>query len=154
LLLQTRGPLVVRDIDVLQRFRAARVNMTIPTDSEEVWRAFEPKSPPLERRWQAIAEVKAAGIPVGVCVTPMLPLADADGFVGRLAALAPDVLVTQHFHDARTGFTADTGARARELLAARRWTEGDYQRCVERLRQSLHVYEAEAGFFPPAARAG
>ncbi len=152
-LMQTRGPLVVRDIDVFQRFRAVRVNMTIPTDSEEVWRAFEPKSPPLERRWQAIAEVKAAGVPIGVCVTPMLPLEDAGNFVDRLAALAPDVLVTQHFHDARSGFTADTGELARELLAARRWTEDDYHRCVERLRQSLRVYEAEAGFFPPNARA-
>src|SRR5436309_15221206 len=36
LLVQTRGPLVVRDIDVLQQFEAVRVNMSIPTDSEEV----------------------------------------------------------------------------------------------------------------------
>src|SRR5688572_18338376 len=73
-LIQTRCPLVVRDVDVLSRFRAVRVNMSIPTDSEAVRRAFEPKAPPLERRWEAVAAVRAAGIAVGVCVTPMLPL--------------------------------------------------------------------------------
>src|SRR5262245_23123944 len=100
LLVQTRGPLVVRDIDVLENFRAVRVNVSITTDSEEVRQAFEPKAPPLERRWQALRELRAAGLPVGVCVTPMLPLEHAVSFVRRLAEFAPDVLVTQHFHDA------------------------------------------------------
>ncbi len=149
LVVQTRGPLVVRDIDVLQRFKAVRVNVSIPTDSEAVRLVFEPKAPPLERRWQALAELKAAGLPVGVCVTPMLPLEDPDGFVRRLTDFAPDVLVTQHFHDAGSGFGADTGAAARELLGERGWTEDDYRRCVGHLRRHLHVYEAEEGFFPP-----
>jgi DNA repair photolyase len=148
-LIQTRGPLVVRDLDVLQRFAAVRVNVSIPTDSEAVRQAFEPKAPPLERRWQALAAVKAAGLPVGVCVTPMLPLEDPDGFVRRLAALRPDVLVVQDFHDSGGGFGADTGPAARQLLAQRRWTAADYRRCVERLREHGHVYEGEAGFFPP-----
>src|SRR5262249_46829239 len=138
LLVQTRGPLVMRDIDVLKQFSAVRVNMTISTDSEAVWRGFAPKTPPFERRWEGIREVKAAGVPVGVCVTPMLPLERPEAFVERLAELAPDVLVTQHFHSA-SGFGADTGPAARELLAARGWTEADYRRCVERLRERLHV---------------
>jgi DNA repair photolyase len=152
-LIQTRGPLVLRDIDVLSQFRAVRVNMSIPTDSERVRQAFEPKAPPLEQRWAAIAEVKAAGIPVGVCVTPMLPLENTAAFVERLAAFRPDVLVTQYFHDSGGGFGADTGAAARQLLAGGSWTEADYRRCVEQLRQRLQVYEAEAGFFPPSPRA-
>ncbi|HJT76269.1 MAG TPA: radical SAM protein [Gemmataceae bacterium] len=149
LLVQTRGPLVVRDLDLLRQFRAVRVNLSVPTDSEAVRRAFEPKAPRLERRWEALAAVRAAGVPVGVCVTPMLPLEDAEGLVARLAAFAPDVLVTQHFHDSGGGFGADTGEAARRLLAERRWTEDDYRRCVERLRRHLPVYEGEAGFFPP-----
>jgi len=152
LLIQTRGPLVVRDIDVLSRFRSVRVNMSIPTDSEEVRQAFEPKAPPLEKRWQAIAEVKASGIPVGICVTPMLPLADVKRFVQRLAEFRPDVLVTQNFHDSGGGFGADTAEAARNLLAERRWTVDDYQRCVQLVREHLHGYEAEAPFLrPPTA---
>src|SRR5438874_2036028 len=135
LLIQTRGPLVVRDIDVLKQFRSVRVNMSIPTDSERVRQAFEPKAPPLERRWQALADLKAEEIPVGVCVTPMLPLEDVDGFVLRLVEFRPDVLVTQHFHDSGGGFGANTGVAARRLLAELRWTEEDYRRCVARLRE-------------------
>jgi DNA repair photolyase len=149
LLVQTRGPLVVRDLDLLRQFRGVRVNLSIPTDSEAVRQAFEPKAPPLERRWEAAKAVREAGVAVGVCVTPMLPLEDPGAFVGRLAAFRPDVLVTQHFHDSGGGFGADTGEAARRLLGERGWTEGDYRRCLERLRGHLQVYEGEAGFFPP-----
>jgi DNA repair photolyase len=149
LLIQTRGPLVVRDLDVITQFRSIRVNMSIPTDSEEVRRAFEPKAPPLERRWQALAEMKAASVATGICVTPMLPLENPEAFARRIIEFAPDVLVTQHFHDSRGGFGADTGAEARKLLAERCWTEEDYRRCVVLLNRERMVYEAEAGFFPP-----
>jgi DNA repair photolyase len=149
LLVQTRGPLVARDIDVFERFASVRVNVSIPTDSEEVRQAFEPKAPPLERRWQALADLKSSGVPVGVCVTPMLPLCDPDSFAERIAALAPAVVVTQDFHDARTGFGADTADTAREVLGRFGWTQASYARALGRLRQRLRVYEAEAGFFPP-----
>ncbi|MCS7047456.1 MAG: radical SAM protein, partial [Gemmataceae bacterium] len=109
LLVQTRGPLVTRDLDVLRRFAAVRLNMSIPTDCEEVRRAFEPKAPPLERRWQAIESARAAGIAIGICVTPMLPLLNPEAFVERLARFRPAVLVVQDFHDSRGGFGADTG---------------------------------------------
>src|SRR5262249_62097068 len=84
LVVKTRGPLVVSDTDVLVKFRSVRVNVSNPTDSEAMRQSFEPKAPPLERRWEALRELKAAGLPVGVCVTPMLPLEDPDGFVRRL----------------------------------------------------------------------
>jgi DNA repair photolyase len=149
LLVQTRGPLVVRDVDLLRQFGAVRVNVSIPTDREEVRLLFEPKAPPLERRWQALAELREAGIPVGVCVTPMLPLADPEAFVGRLTAFRPDVLVVQDFHDSGGGFGADTGEEARRLLAEGNWTPADYRSVTERLRVQLEVHEGEAGFFPP-----
>ena len=111
--------------------------------------AFEPKAPPLEDRWEAIRHVKEAGVPVGICVTPMLPLEDPDAFIQRLVAFQPDVVVTQDFQDNGGGFGASTGEKARRLLAERRWTNNDYWRCFERLRERMQVYEGEAGFFPP-----
>jgi len=150
LVVQTRGPLVVRDSDVLRRFRAVRINVSIPTDSEAVRQAFEPKAPPLERRWQALQILRDDGLPVGVCVTPTLPLQDPAAFVRRLADFRPDVVVTQTFHAAVTGFGADTSEAAREVLAGYPWTDDSYRSFVARLRDALPVvYEAEAGFFPP-----
>jgi DNA repair photolyase len=149
LVIQTRGPLVARDIDVIRRLASVRINMSIPTDSEEVCREFEPKAPALRKRWDALRELRASGIPVGICITPTLPIKDIDGFARKIAEFRPDVLVCQDFHDADGKFGADTGERARQLLVEVNWTPADYQRFVERLRQDLTVYEGEAGFFPP-----
>lgn len=151
LLVQTRGPLVERDFDLLRQFQAVRINMSIPTDSEAVRQAFEPKASPLEKRWQAITAAKAAGIPVGICVTPMLPVERPAAFIERLCAFAPDVLVVQDFHDSHGSFGANTGAAARRLLAASHWSDAHYRQCVARLGERLTVYEGEAGFFPPVA---
>jgi DNA repair photolyase len=151
LLIQTRGPLVVRDIDVLNQFRSIRINISIPTDSERVRQIFEPKAPPLERRWEALDELRASGLKVGICVTPTLPIEDADGFIDRLTTFNPDVLVTQYFHARHSGFGADTGELARERLEGFRWSEHDYTRFVQRLGARRLVFEAEAGFFPPPA---
>lgn len=154
LLVQTRGPLVVRDLDVLARFESVRINMSIPTDSEEVRRVFEPKAPPLEQRWQALAEARAAGLPVGICVTPMLPLANPKAFVRRLVEFRPDVLVVQDFHDSGGGFGANTGAEARRLLMTTKWSTDAYRLVVEELQDLWRpLYEGEAGFFPPSRSA-
>ncbi len=149
LLVQTRGPLVMRDLDLLRQFQSVRVNMSIPTDSEEVRQAFEPKAPPLERRWQAIDKVRAAGVAVGICVTPMLPLTEPQTFVERLVRFRPEVLVVQDFHDSCGGFGADTGPQARRLLSQCSWSMADYHRVREALAEQMQVFEAEAGFFPP-----
>jgi DNA repair photolyase len=149
LLVQTRGPLVTRDTDVLREFRKARVNMSIPTDSEDVRRTFEPKAPPLERRWEALAQLRRAGLAVGICVTPMLPIERPDAFVKRLLSFNPDVLVTQDFHDSGGAFGADTGTEARRLLAARPWSADNYRAVVAALARERAVYEGEKGFFPP-----
>lgn len=150
LLLQTRGPMVTRDLDLLSRYRCLRVNFSIPTDSDRVRRAFEPKAPPLEDRWEALERIKAAGISVGICVTPTLPLENAAAFAERLVTFEPEVLVTQEFHDSGGGFGADTRPVARRLAAEMRWTRAEYQRFVGELRRRRSdVYEAEAGFFPP-----
>lgn len=148
LTIQTRGPLLVRDIDVLKQFQSLRVNFSIPTDSERVRLQFEPKAPPLEKRWQALQELREAGIKIGICVTPTLPIESIDGFASRIAAFRPDVLVCQDFHDADGRFGADTGEGARRLLTETGWGPANYREFVERLQLDLKVFEGEAGFFP------
>jgi DNA repair photolyase len=72
----TRGPLVVRDIDVLQQASsraAVGVYFSIPTLDEHVWRTTEPGTAPPRSRLEAIRRLTAAGIEVGVGVAPILP---------------------------------------------------------------------------------
>src|SRR5262249_13209558 len=149
-LIQTRGPTVVRGLAVLPKFAPVRVNVSIPTDSEEVRQVFEPKAPLLERRWEAARSVKEAGLPIGICLTPLLPVQDPDSFVKRLIDFEPDVLVAQSFHDSGGAFGADTGPAAKRLLTERSWPAEAYRQFVARLKEMRTVYEGEEGFFPPA----
>jgi hypothetical protein len=93
--------------------------------------------------------LRAAGVSVGVCVTPTLPIADVEGFANLLAEFRPDVLVCQDFHDAGGGFGADTGDAALAIRKELQWTAAKYRKFVDRVRRDQHVYEGEAGFFPP-----
>jgi DNA repair photolyase len=72
----SRGPLIVRDIDVLQEAaRRAEVSITlsIPTLDERVWRTTEPGTAPPAQRLRALRRLVAAGLAAGVGVAPILP---------------------------------------------------------------------------------
>ncbi len=77
----TRGPLVVRDVDVLQRGAGragAEVCFSLPTLDERVWRTTEPGTAPPASRLEAVRRLARAGVEVGVGVAPVLPgLSDA-----------------------------------------------------------------------------
>lgn len=78
----TRGPLIVRDIDVLQdaaRLTDVNVNVSIPTVDTELWRRTEPGTAPPHQRMRAVRELVHAGIYTGVALAPLLPgLSDSD----------------------------------------------------------------------------
>jgi DNA repair photolyase len=72
----TRGPLVVRDIDVLTE--AARradvsVSFSVPTLDAEIWRRTEPGTAPPRQRLRALARLVEAGIDARVGMAPILP---------------------------------------------------------------------------------
>jgi len=72
----TRGPLVVRDVDVLQEATSrvdVNVFFSIPTLDERVWRTTEPGTAPPRSRLEAIRRLSDAGIDVGVGMAPILP---------------------------------------------------------------------------------
>ena len=72
----TRGPMIVRDIDVLSELaRRANLHITfsIPTIDEDIWRRTEPGTAHPRQRLRAIEKLVAAGIDVGVGMAPILP---------------------------------------------------------------------------------
>lgn len=149
LVLQTRSPLVTRDIDILKRFSHIRVNMTVTTDSDAIRKRFEPFCPSINQRMEAIAAVKAAGIKTSVCVTPMLPLENPEQFARQLAALNADIYVAQPFKPSQGIFAASTRKMALDIAKEFQWSETDYKKAFNILRQHLpHLYEGKDGFFP------
>jgi DNA repair photolyase len=72
----TRGPLVVRDVDVLleaSRHVAATVTISLPTLVERVWRTTEPGTAPPQSRLEAVRRLAWAGVDVSVGLAPILP---------------------------------------------------------------------------------
>lgn len=72
----TRGPLVVRDVDVLQDASSrvgVSVYLSIPTLDDRVWRTTEPGTAPPRSRLAAVRRLTDAGIHVGVGIAPILP---------------------------------------------------------------------------------
>jgi DNA repair photolyase len=72
----TRGPMIVRDLDVLtEAARRADVSVTfsIPTLDDDVWRKTEPSTAHPRQRLRALSQLVDAGIKASVGMAPILP---------------------------------------------------------------------------------
>src|SRR5438128_3674781 len=72
----TRGPMIVRDLDVLSELATRaelHITFSIPTVDDEIWRKTEPGTAHPRQRLRAIERLVAAGIDVGVGMAPILP---------------------------------------------------------------------------------
>jgi DNA repair photolyase len=72
----TRGPMIVRDVDVLaaaSRRADVSVTFSIPTLDPEIWRRTEPGTAPPRQRLRALRRLVDAGIKAGVGMAPILP---------------------------------------------------------------------------------
>ena len=94
----TRGPMIVRDVDVLQEAsRRASVNVTfsIPTLDEDVWRKTEPSTAHPRQRLRAISELVGAGIDSRVGMAPILPgLSDSPSQLAKVVRAAREAGAT------------------------------------------------------------
>jgi DNA repair photolyase len=74
--LVTRGPMIVRDVDVLQAASARAdvdVHFSIATLDDEIWGKTEIGTAPPRQRLRALRRLVDAGIRAGVGVAPILP---------------------------------------------------------------------------------
>jgi DNA repair photolyase len=72
----TRGPMIVRDIDVLAEAAtraSVAVTFSVPTLDHEIWRRTEPGTAPPHQRLRALKELVDAGIAASVGMAPILP---------------------------------------------------------------------------------
>jgi len=150
LVVQTRSPLVTRDIDLLLQFERVRVNLTVTTDSERVRKVFEPKCPSNQSRLDAARALVDAGLDVGITMTPLLPVEDAEGFARSVRASGAARFVVQPMHAASGRFVAGTRERAVELSDDLGWDAAAYERTLEHLGRELpQLIVGRSGFGPP-----
>lgn len=94
--LQTRGPLILRDLDLVRR-AGARVSFSVTTDRDDVRKIFEPHCAPIGERLSTIARLRDAGIPVSVALAPILPC-DPEALVEMVLAVSDGPIVSDPFH--------------------------------------------------------
>lgn len=80
--IQTKSPLVTRDIDILKKLKNVSVGFTITTLDDKVSRFLETHAPPTSARLDAMKKLHNAGIRIYAFVGPILPY-----FVAREADL-------------------------------------------------------------------
>jgi DNA repair photolyase len=88
----TRGPLVVRDAELLAEAAAradVSVTFSVPTVDDDVWRTTEPGTAPPRQRLRALKALVAAGVRASVGMAPLLPgLSDQPSSLERVVRAA------------------------------------------------------------------
>lgn len=161
LVIQTRSPMIIRDVDILQKFQRLRINMSIPTGSEKVRKDFEPKSPSIPARLKAMAKLRDSfpyrencEVRFSITVTPLLPTLPEDeaNFISKLAVV--DRVVIQDFHasNGRT-LTASTREEALALKQKYAWWYNSEQESYRKFKNKLiamlpdvEIMEGKEGF--------
>lgn len=97
IVIQTRSPLIERDIEVIARLgERAIASITLETDDDSVRRAITPTSPSVARRLATMRRLRAAGIFTQIAIAPMLPN-DPQRFAELVAEAADRVIVDTYF---------------------------------------------------------
>lgn len=96
--IQTRSPLVLRDLAILQRGKDFEVGFSIPTLDDHIRSLFEPAAPPIEARIKALEALHQAGIRTFVMIAPMLPGAEdlAEDLAGKVDSVILDRMNYNH----------------------------------------------------------
>jgi DNA repair photolyase len=72
----TKNRLVTRDIDLLGKltdYKAVAVNISVTSLDQKLQRVLEPRTSSPDARLDTISQLRAAGIPTGVMVAPIIP---------------------------------------------------------------------------------
>lgn len=76
IIIQTRSPLVLRDLEILREAENLEAGLSITTANDDIRKIFEPNAPPIKERLRAIEALHRNGIRTYVMIAPILPEAE------------------------------------------------------------------------------
>ena len=84
LCLMTKSDLIVRDIDLLKKFRKCIASVSLSLLDDSIRKEVEPFVSPIERRINTVKELKKAGIRTFIFISPIFPyLTDWQGIIAK-----------------------------------------------------------------------
>jgi DNA repair photolyase len=103
--IQTRSPLVLRDVDILKKMADLEVGLSITTADDEIRKIFEPHAPRIPKRLEAMVALHQEGLRTFVMIAPILP--GAEDLVGPLAGNVNYILLDRmNYHHADRIYTS------------------------------------------------
>ena len=96
--IQTRSPLVLRDLDIFKKSKNIDAGLSITTANDDIRKIFEPYAPPVEARLRAIETLHQNGIRTYVMIAPILP--EAENLIKILAGKVDYIIIDcmNYFH--------------------------------------------------------
>ena len=90
-IIQTRSPLVLRDMDIFKKSDKIEVGLSITTANDEIRKVFEPQAPSIMSRLKAIDSLHQNGIKTYVMIAPILP--EAENLIAILAGKVDYIII-------------------------------------------------------------
>lgn len=153
---QTRCPLVTRDIDLLRLLAAegrVRVSVTVETDLEPIRRAFAPAAPPIAARVRALRQLREAGVPTQAAVAPLLP--SSERLPAMLAEVADRICIDDYFMGDGSGGKRTERLQVKRLYEQLGHAEWYDRQMADRLLAAFaevlpreRLFVSRAGFLP------
>jgi DNA repair photolyase len=146
--IQTRGPLIVRDMERLKKLNTRtdlRVSFSLTTDREDVRRLFEPLCAALEERLATVRMLRENGIRTFATLAPLLPC-DPEHLANLALEATIEGVIGDPFHvravKRRGATTRDAAYRICEKHGFMPWLDPDFQAEVVR---KIHRVITNAG---------
>ncbi|MCL4861616.1 MAG: radical SAM protein [Caldilineaceae bacterium] len=126
LVVQTRSPLVVDDIEGLRRLGdRCWLSVTVETDRDDVRRALTPRCPAIPQRFDLLRQARDAALNVQIAVSPCLPYSNVADFGQRLLDHAQRVIVDTYVSGDGLGGKRTAATDVGALYEAQGW--GDWR---------------------------
>lgn len=135
--IQTRSPIITRDLDILQQFKDVTVGMSITTESDVVRKRYEPSCASIEQRFASVRKLCDAGIPTVLTLAPLLPVKDVERLAHLIRESGASKFWTGYFHSNTRKFAANTRKNALVLAKEDGWNFESYFETVSQLKKML-----------------
>ena len=114
----TKSSLVLRDLDLIRRFKEIEVGMTITTNDDKIREIFEPNAPAVEARVHALKELSANGVKTYAFIGPLLPL-NPESLAEKIGPYVQSVLIDRMNYSSKT-------RKIYELKKLKQWLDYDF----------------------------
>jgi DNA repair photolyase len=130
--IQTRSPLVLRDVDICKKSKMIEVGLSITTANDEIRKVFEPNAPSIMERLRTIESLHQNGIETYVMIAPILP--EAENLIRLLAGIVDHIIIDRmNYHHADM------------IYNKHGWREKNTDEYYDRIRSGIKKECAELG---------